>query len=76
VEVLKTKSAILDEHGAAVGRDTAALVERSVKAEGPPQASGDALVAAGATLFTIGQDGPDYDLSEVKAWIDWRDERR
>ena len=76
VDVLTTKSAILDEHGAAVGRDTAALVERSVSAVGAPQETGDALVAAGATLFTVGQDGPDYDLSTLKAWLDWRDERR
>lgn len=75
-DVLASKSVILDEHGAAVGRDTAALVERSVSASGPPANSGDALVAAGATLFTVAQDGPDYDLSELKAWIDWRDERR
>ncbi|WP_419702754.1 LLM class F420-dependent oxidoreductase [Promicromonospora sp. NFX87] len=76
VDVLKTKSAILDEHGAAVGRDTAALVERSVAVSGAPEATGDALVAAGATLFTIGESGPDYDLSTVQAWVDWRDERR
>ena len=75
-DVLTTKSAILDEHGAAVGRDTAALVERSVSGVGLPDETADALVAAGATLFTIGQDGPDYDLSNLKAWLDWRDERR
>jgi probable F420-dependent oxidoreductase len=76
VDVLKAKSAILDEHGAAVGRDTAVLVERSVDVSGPPGAGGDALVAAGATLLTISSTGPDYDLSEVRAWVDWRDERR
>jgi probable F420-dependent oxidoreductase len=76
VDVLRTKSAILDEHGAAVGRDTAALVERSVGVDGVPVATGDALVAAGATLLTIGSSGPDYDLSTVQSWIDWRDERR
>jgi probable F420-dependent oxidoreductase len=76
VDVLKTKSAILDEHGTAVGRDTSALVERSVGVSGAPEATGDALVAAGATLLTIGTGGPDYDLSTVQAWVDWRDERR
>lgn len=76
VDVLKTKSAILDEHGAAVGRDTAALVERSVGVSGAPEATGDVLVAAGATLLTIGESGPEYDLSTVQAWVDWRDERR
>jgi probable F420-dependent oxidoreductase len=76
VDVLKTKSAILDEHGAAVGRDTDKLVERSVGVTGAPETTGDVLVAAGATLLTIGESGPDYDLSTVQAWVDWRDERR
>lgn len=75
-EVLTTKSAILDEHGAAVGRDTAALIERSAAAEGAPEQTGDALVAAGATLLTVGLSGPDHDLSTLQSWIDWRDERR
>lgn len=47
-----------------------------MSASGPPANTGDALAAAGATLFTLAQDGPDYDLSELTAWIDWRDERR
>jgi probable F420-dependent oxidoreductase len=76
VDTLTTKSAILDEHGATVGRDTAELVERSVGVSGAPEATGDALVTAGASLFTIGVSGPDYDLSTVQAWVDWRDERR
>ncbi|MBE1876496.1 LLM class F420-dependent oxidoreductase [Myceligenerans pegani] len=73
VDVLTRKSAILDEHGTSVGRDTARLVERSVDVVGDPARTGDALVAAGATLFTIGTNGPGYDLSDVKRWIDWRD---
>lgn len=76
VDVLTTKSAILDEHGAAVGRDTARLVERSVEVNGTPEAKGDALLAAGATLLTMSSTGPEYDLSEVRAWVEWRDERR
>lgn len=72
-ETLARKSAILDEHGDAVGRDTAALVERSVGVSRPPSESADALVAAGATLFTVGTSGPDYDLSLVREWVAWRD---
>ncbi|MBO0608128.1 LLM class F420-dependent oxidoreductase [Myceligenerans salitolerans] len=75
VDVLTRKSAILDEHGTAVGRDTSKLVERSVAVDGDPAETGDALIAAGATLLTIGTSGPDYDLSTVKRWIDWRDAR-
>ncbi|WP_166847052.1 LLM class F420-dependent oxidoreductase [Isoptericola sp. BMS4] len=76
VDTLTRKSAILDEHGAAVGRDTAALVERSVGVSAPPEEVGQALVDAGATLFTIGSSGPGYDLSLVERWVRWRDERR
>ncbi|WP_425954208.1 LLM class F420-dependent oxidoreductase [Xylanimonas sp. McL0601] len=75
VETLTRKSAILDEHGAAVGRDTARLVERSVEVRGTPGESGKALVAAGATLLTVGVGGPDYDLTRLRDWIAWRDAR-
>lgn len=77
VETLRRKSAILDEHGAAVGRDTASLVTRSVEVgEHSPEEVGDALVTAGARLFTIGVGGPEYDLASVARWVRWRDERR
>jgi probable F420-dependent oxidoreductase len=72
VDVLTRKSAILDEHCAAVGRDPA-LIERSVGVSGPPGGVATALVAAGATLFTIGSSGPDYDLALVRLWLAWRD---
>jgi probable F420-dependent oxidoreductase len=75
VEVLRRKSAILDEHGVSVGRDTSALVERSIGVNAPPSAVADDLVAAGATLFTVGVGGPDYDLSLLREWVAWRDAR-
>lgn len=75
-ETLDRKSTILDEHGAAVGRDTAALVERSVGVDKPPSEVADEVVNAGATLFTVGTSGPDFDLSLVKQWVAWRDDRR
>ena len=73
VGTLTRKSAILDEHGADVGRDTGSLVERSVGVGTSPAKVADALVAAGATLFTIGTSGPDYDLSLAAEWVAWRD---
>jgi probable F420-dependent oxidoreductase len=73
VDTLVRKSAILDEHGAAVGRDTAALVERSVGVGAPPSEVADAFVAAGVTLFTVSTGGPDYDLSLTAEWVAWRD---
>jgi probable F420-dependent oxidoreductase len=74
LEVLNRKSAILAEHCAAVGRDPA-QIERSVEAQGSPGPMADKLVDAGATLFTLGVGGPDYDLSVVREWISWRDAR-
>jgi len=74
VEVLKRKSAILDDWCAKEGRDPSEI-ERSVGVRGAPDRTGPDLVAAGATLFTIGLSGPDYDLAVVKDWIAWRDEQ-
>ncbi|MBT8201431.1 MAG: LLM class F420-dependent oxidoreductase [Acidimicrobiia bacterium] len=33
----------------------------------------DDLLAAGVGEVTLGFNGPDYDLSPLKSWIDWRD---
>jgi probable F420-dependent oxidoreductase len=75
LEVLRRKSAILAEHCAAVGRD-ASQIERSVEVGRiAPGEDADALVEAGATLFTLGVGGPDYDLSKVQEWVGWRDAR-
>jgi probable F420-dependent oxidoreductase len=74
LDVLRRKSGILAEHCAAVGREPQ-TIERSVGVESMPGDSGDALVEAGATLFTIGVGGPDYDLSLVREWVKWRDAR-
>lgn len=71
---LAHKSAVLDAHGADVGRDTAALVTRSVGVDGQdPAVTGEALLAAGVGLVTLGVDGPGYDLTAAAAWVRWRD---
>jgi probable F420-dependent oxidoreductase len=73
LETFTRKVGILREHCAAVGRDPA-QIELSVGApEAGPGDAGQALLDAGANLFTVGQGGPDYDLTKLKTWIDWRD---
>ena len=75
VDTLRRKNAILDGHCADVGRDPAEI-ERSIGVQKPPQEVGDALLDAGATLFTVGFGGPHHDLGLLKDWIAWRDDLR
>jgi probable F420-dependent oxidoreductase len=75
VETLIRKSAVLDRHCADLGRDPAEI-ERSVGTpEGNPADVVQPLLDAGATLFTVGVGGPDYDFTRLKAWLAWRDNR-
>ena len=71
---LERKLAILAEHGRAVGRDVA---EIEVSTEIGSRSIGEVEEhhALGATLFTIGISGPDYDLSAIAGWLAWRDEK-
>lgn len=74
VETLRRKSAVLDEHGRDVGRDTAGLVTRSVGVDGSdPAEVADELLEAGVRLFTCSAGGPDYDLGRAEKWVRWRD---
>ena len=70
-EVVERKVRILDEWCATEGRDPAAI-ERSVGVEGSPDAAGDQLYDLGVRLFTIGLNGPDYDLAPVQDWLQFR----
>ncbi|MBY3795184.1 LLM class F420-dependent oxidoreductase [Rhodococcus fascians] len=73
LDALKRKSEILAEHGTTVGRDTSGIT-RSVSWPGADTAQD--FVDAGATLFTVGSGGPDYDLTELGEAIAWRDAHR
>jgi probable F420-dependent oxidoreductase len=73
LETFKHKQEVLAGHCADLGRDPADI-ERSVGApDEDPNEVGQALIDAGASLFTVGTGGPDFDLTKLKAWLDWRD---
>ena len=71
VETLNRKLAILRKHCADVGRDPSEI-EISVEPRGGV-AGGSALAEAGVSLFVLGLNGPDYDMSRVRDWVKWRD---
>lgn len=48
-------------------------IEISVGVKGSPGELGPKLRSLGASLFTVGAGGPDYDLSDLRDWIAWRD---
>ncbi|MGV8883151.1 MAG: LLM class F420-dependent oxidoreductase [Rhodoglobus sp.] len=75
VEDLPRKLGILAEHGEAVGRDVSEI-EVSNELRGADEATADALLEAGVTLFTLGLTGPEYDIAQVKRWLKWRDAQR
>ncbi len=72
LETFRHKSSVLDRWCAEVGRDAGAI-ERSIGVPGGEVSAGSDYVDAGASLFTVGVSGPDYDLSTLRRWIDWRD---
>ncbi len=70
---LRRKVEILGDWCRAEDRDPADI-ELSTGVSDPPDKVADSLSAAGFTLFTVGLNGPDYDLSRVKDWLAWRDQ--
>jgi len=69
---------VLADHARAVGRDMSEI-EISVgvldSIAHRTTADADRFHAMGATLFTVGLSGPDYDLSVVPDWLAWRDQK-
>ena len=72
LETFRHKSEVLAGWCKEFGRDPGEI-EKSVGVQGSPSELGPDLLAAGASLFTVGLGGPSYDLSRVRDWVDWRD---
>jgi probable F420-dependent oxidoreductase len=73
LETFQRKQEVLAGHCADLGRDPSEI-ERSVGTpDGEPKEIGPALIEAGATLFTVGVGGPDYDLTKLRSWLAWRE---
>ncbi|MCW4384863.1 LLM class F420-dependent oxidoreductase [Salinibacterium sp. SYSU T00001] len=78
---LERKLGILAKHGEDVGRDTSEIEISTEVNRKPAGTTGgatgadaaDAAVALGASLFTVGLSGPDYDVEAVRDWLSWRD---
>jgi probable F420-dependent oxidoreductase len=71
---LERKLGVLAEHGRAVGRDVSEI-EISTDISSADVEEADARWRTGATLFTVGITGPDYDLGRVRRWLTWRDDK-
>ena len=73
LETLRRKSEILAGHCADVGRDPGDIEKSVGTPDGEPAEVGPPLIEAGASLFTVGVGGPDYDLGKLRSWLDWRE---
>jgi probable F420-dependent oxidoreductase len=71
---IRRKHQVLDRWCEQEGRDPA-QIERSAGVSGPPETTGQDLLDAGTTMFTVGISGPSYDLGPVREWVAWRDQR-
>jgi probable F420-dependent oxidoreductase len=72
------KAEVLRRHCAEVGRDPeeieiSASVGGGPSPAGEPDELGPRLRELGASLFTLGVSGPDYDFGLLSRWIQWRD---
>jgi probable F420-dependent oxidoreductase len=71
---IKRKNEILDQWCVEEGTDPAAI-ERSVGVEAKRLGQADDFLAAGVNQITIGMSGPNYDMSILHDWLDWRNEK-
>ena len=70
-EVIAHKNKVLDDWCEKEGTD-ASKIERSVGIEPRHFDKAEAFLEAGSTQFTIGLNGPDYDMGPVRELLEWR----
>ena len=73
-EVIAHKHRVLDEWCEKEGTDASAI-ERSVGIQPKHFDTIDELLDAGSTQFTLGLDGPAYDMGPVRELLEWRASR-
>jgi hypothetical protein len=57
-----------------VGRDPVEIERSAGVSPKDPATSAESLYAVGTRLFTLGVDGPAYDLGPLRDLLIWRDE--
>lgn len=72
-DLIQHKTSVLERHCAEVGRDPAEI-ERSVGVDAAQLHLGNELHGLGVTQFTVGLNGPDYDMGPLADWLAWRDD--
>ncbi|UQX88082.1 LLM class F420-dependent oxidoreductase [Jatrophihabitans telluris] len=73
LDTLKRKLGVLAGHCGDLGRDPSEIEISVGTPAGDPGEVGPALLEAGARLFTVGLDGPNYDFTTLAKWVAWRD---
>jgi probable F420-dependent oxidoreductase len=74
-DTIAHKHAVLDQWCAKVGRDPLEIERSSGVSAKDPAKSAQELYAVGTRLFTLGLNGPAYDLTPLGDLLAWRDER-
>lgn len=79
VQTYRHKAQVLADHCAAVGRDPNEIVRSTELSEAETPAAAvtmaEGLADEGVTLFTVGLNGPSYNMSLVTELCAWRDRR-
>ncbi|WP_286307540.1 LLM class F420-dependent oxidoreductase [Agromyces mangrovi Wang et al. 2018] len=71
-EEIAHKVSVIDAWGEKVGRDTSDIVVSNELARADDEKA-NAYYDAGVRMFTLGLNGPDYDMIQVSRWLAWRD---